>query len=137
MNAEAYRRHRDRMAKITSASAAASAAARDIATSYPIPRRAFTDNRGRRWVVRLDENAAKAIRESYPDLLLMPPAELVATLAADVERLVCVLWACCASEAERLGVSPEAFAAGLADGIISDATDALIGELKRVYRIEA
>jgi hypothetical protein len=87
----------------------------------------FTDTAGRRWALVVTIPAARRVQEAVPgvNLLDIYDAKLWERLYVDPQTLVAVLYALLDPQIQRLDLSPEAFAEGLAGDVLDAAADAL------------
>lgn len=90
----------------------------------------FADAAGREWVVDVDVNALRRVRKRL-DVNLMDAigGETLERLAEDPVLLVDVLYVLCQQQAERDGVSDEAFGAGLRGDALDAAARAFLEAL--------
>ncbi len=90
----------------------------------------FNDNSGRTWTVSLNVGALKRVRSLCEvDLMAAVEGKLVERLVTDPVLLCDVLFAICAEEAEKKGVTDEEFGRSLAGDAIDAGTTALLEEL--------
>jgi hypothetical protein len=90
----------------------------------------FNDNSGRTWTVSLNIGALKRVRSLCEvDLMAAVEGKLVERLVTDPVLLCDVLFAVCAEEAEKKGVTDEEFGRSLAGDAIDAGTTALLEEL--------
>jgi len=90
----------------------------------------FTDNEGREWHLEVTINDVRRLRRDVGvDLVEVVTGDLAERLRNDVVLLCDVIYALCADQAEKAGVSDEGFGRALAGDVIDDATRALLEEL--------
>ncbi|HVX84419.1 MAG TPA: hypothetical protein VH253_06350 [Phycisphaerae bacterium] len=93
----------------------------------------FTDTQARKWVISLNVNAVRRVREGVPgvDLLkIMEDKSVIEKLTNDPFALVAVLYAVCEPQAARENVTPEGFADALGGGdTLAAAANALLDAL--------
>ena len=90
----------------------------------------FKDNAGRSWTVSVTVDAVKRVRSLVGiNLLDAIDGNLIERLVGDPVLLCDVLFALCRPEADRLGVSDEAFGQAMAGDALEHATSALLEEL--------
>jgi len=90
----------------------------------------FTDNEGREWHLVVTVNDVRRLRKLLGvDLVEVVTGDLAGQLRSDVVLLCDVIYALCAGQAERAGVTDEEFGRALAGEVIDDATRALLEEL--------
>jgi len=91
---------------------------------------AFTDTKGRAWDVEIHVQALRNLKaKAEVDLMDLADGQLLEQLSSRPDVLAQVLWVLVEAQAKAAGITPEAFAEGLAGDVIDDATAALLGEL--------
>lgn len=92
--------------------------------------RSFTDEQGRRWIVKITVATLKRVKElTDADLASVVEGELLGRLSADPVLLCDVLYAVCKPQAEREQVTDEQFGEALAGDALGAATEALLGAI--------
>jgi hypothetical protein len=87
----------------------------------------FTDNQGRTWVLTVNVDAIKRVRQlTDVDLLTVVGGDLLERLAEDPVLLCDVLFALCKPEADAKQVSDEDFGRSMSGDAIETATTALL-----------
>lgn len=85
--------------------------------------KSFKDNNGREWLLAIDVNVAKRVRDLAKfDLLSLE----IEKLSADAVTLVDVLFAVCKPQADAAKITDEQFAAAIVGDVVADAADALM-----------
>ena len=96
----------------------------------------FTDSKGRQWSVAVTVGALKrCVDLAGVDLAATVESDLFDRLALDPILLCNTLAAICRPEMQRLGVSDEDFAEGLAGDVIDQAAAALIDAIVYFFRL--
>jgi hypothetical protein len=94
----------------------------------------FVDTQGNVWTIHVDVGAVKRVRRlTDVDLLAVVEGDLLDRLSRDPVLLCDVLFAICQPQAERLEISDEQFAAGLAGDVIAEGTAALLAALVNFF----
>ena len=94
----------------------------------------FTDTTGREWVIVLDVNGLRRVRKRLDlNLLALIVGEAVDRLADDPVLLVDTLYVLCETQAEREGVSDEAFGAAIRGDVLDAAVAAFLEALTDFY----
>ncbi|WP_439628218.1 hypothetical protein [Gemmata sp.] len=86
----------------------------------------FTDASGRAWQVRITLAHVKPLREAGFNVSAIGKDVGTFDVLSDPETFARVLYLLCESQADKAGVSPEEFAAGLDGPTIHAAADALL-----------
>ena len=90
----------------------------------------FTDSQGRTWVLTVNVDAIRRVRQlTDVDLLEVVGGKLLEQLAEDPVLLCDVLFALCKPEADAKQVSDEDFGRSMAGDVIEQATGALLEAL--------
>jgi len=96
--------------------------------------RAFTDNAGRSWSVKLNVAAIKRVRDlAKVDLLDLAEGRVIERLVADPITLCDVLFAVCKPQADLAQVTDIEFGEAMAGDAIEHASKALVEELIQFF----